>query len=122
MAEIKIEVNPISPSLSVQSGNSILFALTNVSHSITVLNNLAQISVNNVPTPVIEVPVYNSFFSFNQNTIQISATTLGAQGLKGDKGDTGEPGLGDMNKSVYDNNNDGVVNAADYANLNGGYF
>ena len=35
--------------------------------------------------------------------------------LKGEKGDKGDAGEGDMNKSVYDTNDDGKVNAADNA-------
>ncbi len=53
------------------------------------------------------------------NSIPIPFPSPGPQG---EKGEDGQDGLGDMNKAVYDADNDGIVDQAAYANLNGGYF
>lgn len=59
------------------------------------------------------------------NLLMSSKGEKGDRGEKGEKGDRGdfEIGLGDMSKSVYDINDDGIVDLAFRANyVNGGYF
>lgn len=69
----------------------------------------------------------------------VEVAGIGPQGAKGEKGDQGEPGqqgqqgepgIGDMEKAVYDQNEDGVVDNAErlagklenQLTINGGYF
>lgn len=89
MSEIIIEVNPAAPLISVQAAASSSFAVTNISTSVSIVSALPVVTIENVQAPVIQVPVYNSYFSIEQTVIQISVNPQGAQGIKGDKGDEG---------------------------------
>ena len=58
-----------------------------------------------------------------QSEVKLTINPTGKQGLKGDKGEPGAAGDGDMNKAVYDPDNDGVVEIAKTVQIiNGGYF
>jgi hypothetical protein len=64
------------------------------------------------PNPATMTPEETDFW-FNLATSSVWSRTLLADGVTVVDVDTGPSGQGDMLKSVYDTNNDGIVNAAD---------
>ncbi len=121
--DITINIEETKPALiQVNEGNNV-----NVSFE----TNNVNVAINETVAPSINIET--------KEAASITVNPAGVKGDKGEKGTQGLPGLGDMIRSIYDINNNGIVDDAErlggvmanfYADksfvqstsLNGGYF
>ncbi len=81
-----------------------------------------ELEINQATGNVVELAIEQTVREFTFE-VEVLRGPAGAPGPPGPPGADGAPGDGDMNKSVYDTDDDGVVEIAKQVQIiNGGYF